>query len=55
MDEDTKVVQLDITFKDPDLDWYMILDVNSQQGAPKTVAEVQKLLVNEFQKPSSQH
>jgi hypothetical protein len=31
----------------------MSLDVNSPQGAPKTVAEVKNLLVNEFQKPSS--
>jgi hypothetical protein len=32
----------------------MSLDVNSPQGAPKIVAEVKQMLVNEFQKPSSQ-
>jgi hypothetical protein len=37
-------VQLAITFRDRALDWYMSLDVNSPQGAPKTVAEVKKLV-----------
>jgi hypothetical protein len=32
----------------------MSLDVNSPQGVPKTIADVKKLLVNEFQKPSSE-
>jgi hypothetical protein len=48
------VVQLDITLKDRVLYCYKSLDVNSPQGAPKTITEVKKLLVNEFQKPSSQ-
>jgi hypothetical protein len=48
------VAQLAITLRDCVLDWYMSLDVNNPQGAPKTVMEVKKLLVNEFQKPSSQ-
>jgi hypothetical protein len=52
--EDTKVAQLDITFREHTLDWYMSLDVNNQQGAPKIVAEVKKLLINEFQNPRSQ-
>jgi hypothetical protein len=32
----------------------MSLDVNSPQGVPKTIADVKKLLVNEFQKPNSE-
>ena len=52
--EDTKLAQLSITLRDCALGWYMSLDVNSTQGVPKTVVEVKKLLVNEFQKPSSE-
>ena len=50
-DEDTKVAQLAITFRDRALDWYMSLDVNNPQRAPKIVSEVKKLLINDFQKP----
>jgi hypothetical protein len=46
--------KLAITLRDHALDWYMSLDVNSPQGVPKTIADVKKLLVNEFQKPSSE-
>jgi hypothetical protein len=53
-DEDTKLTQLAITLRDHTLDWYMSLDVNSPQGVPKTIADVKKLLVNEFQKPNSE-
>jgi hypothetical protein len=53
-DEDTKVAQLAITFRDHTLDWYMGLTVNSPQGAPTTVADVKKALINEFQRPSSE-
>jgi hypothetical protein len=50
------MAQLAITFRDRVLDWYMSLDVNSKKGAgePKTVAEVKKMSINEFQKPISQ-
>jgi hypothetical protein len=48
-DEDTKVVQLEITFRDHALDWYMGLTVNNPQGAPTTVTDVKKQLINEFQ------
>jgi hypothetical protein len=51
--EDTNLVQLAITLRDHALDWYMSLDVNSPQGVLKTIADVKKLLVDEFQKPSS--
>jgi hypothetical protein len=51
-DEDTKLPQLEITLRDHALDWYMRLDVNSPQGIPKTIADMKKILVNEFQNPS---
>jgi hypothetical protein len=47
--EDTKMVQLAITFRDRILDWYMGLAVSSPQGAPTTIADVKKALINEFQ------
>jgi hypothetical protein len=47
-DEDTKVSQLAITFRDRALDWYMGLAVNSPQGA-YNIANVKKALINEFQ------
>jgi hypothetical protein len=48
-DEDTKVVQLEITFRDCALDWYMGLVVNNPIGAPTIVVDVNKKLINEFQ------
>jgi hypothetical protein len=50
--EDKKFTQLAIILKDCALEWYTSLDVNIPQGAPKTITEVKKILVNEFQKPS---
>jgi hypothetical protein len=41
-DEDTKVAQLEITFRDHALDWYMGLTVNNPTGAPTTVTEVKR-------------
>jgi hypothetical protein len=38
--------------RDHTLDWYMSLDVNSPPGATRTIADVKRLLINEFQKPS---
>jgi hypothetical protein len=53
-DEDTKLAQLAITLRDRALDWYMSLVVNSPPGVTRTIADVKKLLINEFQKPSSE-
>jgi hypothetical protein len=47
-------VQLSITLRDYALDWYMSLDVNSPQGVTRTIVDVKKLLINEFQKPRSE-
>jgi hypothetical protein len=51
-DEDTKLVQLAITLRDRALDWYMSLDTNSAPGMTRTLADIKKLLINEFQKLS---
>jgi hypothetical protein len=47
-------VQLAITLRDHALDWYMSLDVNSAPGMTRTLTNIKKLLINEFQKPSSE-
>jgi hypothetical protein len=52
-DEDTKLAQLAITLRDRALDWYMSLDANSAPGMTRTLTDIKKLLINEFQKPSS--
>jgi hypothetical protein len=53
IDEDKKLAQLDITLRDHALDWYMSLYVKSPPGVTRTIADVKKLLIIEFQKPSS--
>jgi hypothetical protein len=53
-DEDTKLAQLAITLRDRALDWYMSLDTNSAPGTTRTLEDIKKLLINEFQKPSSE-
>jgi hypothetical protein len=53
-DEDIKLVQLAITLRDQTLDWYMILAVNIPPGLTRTIVYVKKLLINKFQKPSSE-
>jgi hypothetical protein len=52
-DEDTKIMQLAITLRYCTLDWYMSLDVNNPPGVTRTITDVNKLLINEFQKPNS--
>jgi len=53
-DDDTKLAQLTIMLRDYALDWYMSLAVNSPPGTTRMIADVKKLLINEFQKPSSE-
>jgi hypothetical protein len=53
-DEDTKLAQLEITLRDHTLDWYMSLATNNPPGTTRTIADIKKLLINEFQKPSSE-
>ena len=54
IDEDKKLAQLDITLRDHALDWYMSLAANSPRGTTKIIVDIKKLLINEFQKPSSE-
>jgi hypothetical protein len=49
-DEDTKLTQLAIMLRDHALDWYMSLDTNSAPGMTRRLADIKKLLINEFQK-----
>lgn len=53
-DEDTKFAQLENTFKDHILDWYMGITTNNPMGVPITVVEVKRKLINEFQKPRAE-
>jgi hypothetical protein len=52
--EDTKFAQLAITLRGRALDWHMSLDVNSAPRTTRTLTDIKKLLINEFQKPSSE-
>jgi hypothetical protein len=36
------------------LDWYTSLAINNPPGVTRTIADVKKLLINEFQKHSSE-
>jgi hypothetical protein len=51
-DEDTKLAQFAITLRDRTLDWYMILVANNPPGTTTMIGDINKLLINEFQKPS---
>jgi hypothetical protein len=42
-----------ITLRDHALDWYMSLDTNSVPGTTRTLDDIKKLLINEFQNLSS--
>jgi hypothetical protein len=53
-DEYTKLTQLTITLRDRALEWYMKLDTNSALGMMRTLEDIKKLLINEFQKLSSE-
>jgi hypothetical protein len=54
MDEDTKLAQLAITLRYHALDLYMSLAANSLPGTTRTIGDIKKLLMNEFQKTSSE-
>jgi len=53
-DDDKKIVQLSIMLRDLALDWYMSLYVKNPPGVTSTIADMKKLLVNEFHKPNSE-
>jgi hypothetical protein len=50
--EDTKLAQLVITLRDHALDWHMSIDTNSAPRMTRTLVDIKKLLINEFQKLS---
>jgi hypothetical protein len=52
--EDKQLAQLAITLRDRALDWYMSSTVNNPPGITKIIVDIKKLLINEFQKPSSE-
>jgi hypothetical protein len=54
VDGDIKLAQLSITLRDRALDWYMSLAVNSPPGTTRMIADVKKILINEFHKPISE-
>ena len=51
---DINLAQLRITLRHSVLYWYMSLDVNSLPRVTKTIIDLKKLLINEFQKPISE-
>jgi hypothetical protein len=53
-DDDVKIVQLEMTFRDHALLWYMKYHNTTPVGQTRTLAEVRQALLKEFQKPKSQ-
>jgi hypothetical protein len=53
-DEDSKLAQLAIMLRDRALEWYMSLDANTAPGTTRTLTDIKKLFINEFQKMSSE-
>jgi hypothetical protein len=53
--EDTKLAKLAIMPRYHELDWCMSLAINSPPGTTQTIADVKKLLINEFQKPDLEY
>jgi hypothetical protein len=54
-DEDSKLAHLAITLRDRALDGYMSLDAKSAPRTKRTLANIKKLLIKEFQKLSSKY
>jgi hypothetical protein len=52
IDKDTKLAQLAITLRDRALDWYMSLAMNNPPRTTKTIVDIKKLFIKEFQKLS---
>ena len=53
-DKDTKLAQLEIALRDHALYLFMILAANNPPGTTRTIADIKKLRINEFQKLSSE-
>jgi hypothetical protein len=52
-DDDTKITQLVMTFKDRALLWYMKYESIAHVGQDRTLVDIRKALLKEFQKPKS--
>jgi hypothetical protein len=53
-DDDVNIVQLEMTFRDRALLWYMKYQTTTPVGQTRTLAEVRQALLKEFQKPKSE-
>jgi hypothetical protein len=53
-DDDAKIVQLEMTFRDHALLWYMKYQTTTPAGQTRTLADVRQALLKEFQKPKSE-
>jgi hypothetical protein len=53
-DEATKIMQLETTFRDRALTWYMKYKATASVGQERSLAEIKQDLLREFQKPKSE-
>jgi hypothetical protein len=53
-DEATKIMQLETTFRDRALTWYMKYKATTPTGQMRSLTEIKQDLLREFQKPKSE-
>jgi uncharacterized protein len=53
-DDDAKIAQLEMTFKDHTLLWYMKYQSIAPMGQARTLVDIRQALLKEFQKPKSE-
>jgi hypothetical protein len=53
-DDDAKIAQLEMTFKDHTLLWYMKYHTTTPMGQTRTLVDVRQALLKELQKPKSE-
>ena len=54
VDEESKIVQLETTFRDRALTWYMKYKATAPAGQEKNLTDIKKDLLTEFHKPISE-
>jgi hypothetical protein len=54
MDEASKIVKLDTTFRDKALMWYMNYKVTASVGQTRSLTKIKRNILREFQKPKSE-
>jgi hypothetical protein len=52
-DEATKIVQLETMFRDRALTWYMKYKATASAGQARSLTEIKRYILKEFQKPKS--